>query len=277
MAILNWIRHLLWLSIGLGVTILLGQWSPFLGAFAFVLCLLLYLYAFRRGFFKIQSKYAQSTQKGPSEREATIFVTQLLKDLTRVQVTYLCQDFKTQAAGRAWLKKTLPRVFRNNIDEMQGKLDDAREGKILPELKLAMKIYQKRQTLLQMQSDLERLHKAHPRCTMASPVIFVITDDLSQKEQGNLDVITLASWNPSLPTLIPTVDTVAFFSEVDAGQKFRGHADFDAVRQLAGDHMEAVDPDAGIYLVEQLGDPVKMGVKLAKIPLGFVVGMAELL
>lgn len=271
--LLKHLHHVLWIAVWLAASILLWRWTT-VGATVF-LCLgcILYLWALKRGVFKIRQQ-AQRDQ-GPTELEAKYMVTQVLRNLTRVQVAYLCQDFKSRSEARSWLKQALPRGYRQNLDILLENLEAERTGDGVDGMNLPRQILKLRQPLLQMVDALNEAHKTLPEHVIANPVIFVITENISVQDAEPL-VVTLAGWNPSKPTLLPRVDALTFFSEIDGQRSIRGQTDFDGALEALKQNLNPLEGEPQIYAAEPIDDPVQHGVKLSKVPLGFVIGAAEL-
>jgi hypothetical protein len=267
--------QMLWIAVWVGTTILIWYWTR-LGAIAFATVgLALYLWALRKG--KFTAKPRPEEQEPPDRaREAQYMVTQVLRNLTRVQVAYLCQDFAGRNEGLRWLKRAMPRGF-GDADELQARLERARVGHEVEGMELTMRVMALRDELLQLDKELARLHVERPEHAVANPVIFVITEHLSEQVNEPL-VVTLAGWNPEKRTLLPRVDALTFFSELDKGRQVRGQAEFDGARDALGQSLRVLSKEPRVYDAHPVeGDLASRGVKLSKVPLGFVIGTAELI
>jgi hypothetical protein len=275
-AFLRRLSHILMVATWLGLAILVGMFYLPVGAAILAVGAILFIRALRRGFFKLPASVAEGAPV--SERDAKIVVTQVLRNLIRIQVAYLCQKFPSRAESRSWLKHALPRAFHESLDEMHASLENARLGNTSPGVKLALQIVGLRERLLALEDSLARAHTRHPDHSVAHPVIYVVTEHINADNGGEPDVVMLASWNPSLPTLIPEVDQLAFFSEQEGGKQVRGQAGFrQALAALAGQISALDGQDSTIYAATPVEDPVRHGLSLEKIPLGFMIGTAELL
>ncbi len=277
--VLRRLTHLLLGAIWLSASVLAGFWHPAAGVGVFGVGLLLFVRAIRKGSFNLPASPVVTPET--SERDAKMIVTQVLRNLTRVQVAYLCQDFKSREEGRAWLKQALPRSFRPSLDTLYSNLETARMGTPPPGLRLAMQVLARRDELARLEKALEEAHAEHPEHAIAHPVLFVVTELLNAEADSEPEIVLIAGWDTRRPTLLPQVDTVTFYadSEDGGGKLVRGQADFAAALQALG--AERVKRLAGgkstVYVAEAIDDPVAHGVKLDKVPLGFVIGAAELL
>jgi hypothetical protein len=269
------LRHLLWVAIWLGVSILLWLWSPPASIIFFGLGLIIYHLAIRRGAFRPPKE--QDAPAAPNrELEAKFVVTQVLKDLTRIQVTYLCQSFESRTEARAWLKRALPRPYRKSLDELFRLLEKARLGASVPELKLAQRVLSRRDELLRMIEALEQAHRKRPTFVISNPVIFVITENLSAEPSTEPLVVTLAGWNPIQPTLLPQVDALTFFSELEGKRQIRGQADFEGTLKALSTSLTLLSGEVPVYATQPVEDPARLGVHISKVPMGFTIGAAEL-
>jgi hypothetical protein len=277
---LRLLRLALWFALWFAASALIAIWSPPVSLLFLATGGALFFWARKRGVLGLLPEGVQEANDPvATERHARYLVTQILRELTRVQVAFLCQKFATPKEGRTWLKRTLPRSYRPSIGEMHERLERARAGSPEPSLDLAMEVMGKRDHLLRQIDALEQAHRDHPTHTVANPVVFVVTENLS----GDVDaannplVITLASWNPTEPTLLPQVDALTFFSEADGGRQIRGQAEFQLIQTALNGKLEQVSRDPAVFAVQPVGDPVKGGVRLSKVPLGFIIGAAELI
>jgi hypothetical protein len=234
----------------------------------------LFWWALKRGAFTVSR--SKATEGVTTEREAKYMVTQVLRNLTRVQVSYLCQDFSSRAQSRAWLKQTLPRTFHSLLDELHHNLENARMGSEVPALRLARAILALRDRVLGLDGALASAKQDHPTAAIAHPVIFVVTEHLDV-ENAEPQVITLAGWDSSAPALLPRVDVLTFLSESDGGKLVRGQASFDAAVAALSQFIQPCDDEKTVYAAQAVADPAQHGVQLDKVPLGFVIGAAELL
>lgn len=269
------LRHLLWVGIWIGVSILLWIWSPPASIIFFGVGMIIYHLALKRGAFR-PPKEPEAPAATNRELEATFVVTQVLKDLTRIQVTYLCQSFDSSKEARAWLKRALPRPYRKSLDELFRLLEKARLGASVPELKLAQRVLSRRDELLSMIDALERAHQERPTFAISNPVIFVITENLSTEPSAEPLVVTLSGWNPSQPTLLPQVDALTFFSELEGKRQIRGQADFKSTLKALSASLTLLEGDIPVYATQPVEDPARLGVHISKIPMGFTIGAAEL-
>jgi hypothetical protein len=273
----RWTVRLLVALTWLSGAVLIGIWSQ-PGGIAFVaLGALLLARAVRRGTFTFTITPTPSTPQLPTEREAKYMVTQILKNLTRVQVAYLCQDFKNRTQARTWLKQALPKLFHQELDSLQASLETAKLGTAVPGLKLVQLILSRKEHLQQLEDALRRAQPENAGYQLAHPMIFVVTEHLDAVQDQEPRVITLAAWNPSQPTLLPQVDAVTIFSEGDKGKLTRGHALFAQLQtQLAG-FIHQVEGQPHVYTAEPVGDIASHGVEVQEVPMGFVIGTAEFL
>jgi hypothetical protein len=271
------LTHLLVILTWLGAAYLIGMGSAFGGGLFLALGLFLFVRAWRRGVFRLRRAADTGGEAVNTDRQAKFMVTHVLRNLTRIQVAYLCQDFSSRKQSRAWLKQTLPKSFRSNLGELHSKLESARMGADVSSLWLAQKVYSLREEILGLEEALRRSHAEHPDCDVAHPLIFVITEHLDEGEGSQPEVITLAGWEPDKPTLLPRVDARSHHSEVDGGKKVRGLAGFVEVREALSGSISVLDEAGRVFRVEPVGDPVPLGLRIDKVPLGFVVGVAELL
>lgn len=276
------LRILLWIAVWTSLCVFISIWSM-LGGVALLgvgIALFWWLQGSGRGPFSQQPAREQRAASDEAEtrvREARFMVTQVLRDLTRVQVAYLCQEFGSHREAAAWLRRALPRGYRASLPDIQQELDLARKGEGGPGSALARRVLAQRDHVLRCIEALEQAHKQHPSHVLANPVIFVITEHLTADGDDEPEVVTLAGWNPEKPALLPQVDRLNLFSEVDSGRQIRGQACMaDAVAALKG-HLHRVGSDPEIHRVDEAVDPVGVGVRLQRVPLGFVIGAAELI
>jgi len=273
--ILRRLTHLLLIAVWAGASVLAGIWYFPAGVATLGVGVLLLIRAIRRGSFNLPER----KQEGPAElgeREAKMLVTQVLRNLTRVQVAYLSQRFESRREARAWLKHALPRAFHQNLDELQSTLENARLGNTSPGLRLTMQILGLRDRVQGLEEALAKARQENPDCAVAHPLIFVVTEKLGADKETEPEVVVLAGWDPSRPTLLPRVDVVTFYSEVDGSKRVRGMAAFEPARRALGSRLRVLG-DSPVYKAEPVEDPAREGVSLEKVPLGFVVGTAEFL
>ena len=269
------LTHVLLVLTWLAGSALIGLWYRPLGIAALAVGVVLFFWAYKRGAFTLHRAAAENAVN--TEREAKVMVTQVLRELTRVQVSYLCQTFDTRAEGKAWLKQALPRIFHPSLDELHHNLETARLGNKVPSLRLASAILAFRDHIQSLDKALDRAKQRHPDHQLAHPVVFVITDHLDATSEDEPKVITLAGWNPSTPALLPRVDMITLVSEGDKGKIVRGQADFGAALAALGAFVRPVEDEADVFLAQPVEDPARHGVSLDKVPLGFVIGAAEFL
>ncbi len=275
--LLHRLQHALMISSGLGLVLLAWLWQPWAGGTAFVLCMAGFWAGFKKGFFEVPAEDKVSADMPAGMDMARTMVTHLLRDLTRVQVAYLCQDFSSPGAGKAWLKRSLPPAFHASLKVLHRDLEEARSGGEVASLRLAQRIMSQRLQLQQLEDALSAAKEDLPDHTVAHPILFVVTQELDGSEDQEPGLITLAGWNPGEPTLLPQVDTVTLYSDLDAGKKVRGQTPFGALLDALRTRIRRLDPDGPIYAAGVLEDPVRLGVRLNKLPLGFTVGTADLL
>lgn len=268
--LLHRLQHLLIISLGLGCVVLTWIWSPPASFALLIMEMLLFWWALRRGFFDLPTATPRVFDSEKSAREAKAMVTHLLKALTRVQVTYLRRQFKSPRASRAWLKKALPKGFVKSLDDLHRDLEAARKGADVPSLKLAQRIVARIEELAPVQEALEQAQQQEPNLAAAQPMIFVSTENLEALEGSEPEIWTMAGWDPTEATLLPAVDMVAFFSDLDAGKKIRGQTDF---RQMlrAMRSIRLLREDGIIYAASPLEDPGRPGVPIDDLPMGFTV------
>jgi hypothetical protein len=211
-----------------------------------------------------------------SEQEARFVVTRMLGELTKIQVAYLGQRFDSPDEGRRWLKGALHRSYRPMLDQMLGDLEAARAGNPPGSLELAMRVHALRGQLRQADHEIQRARAEHPGHALASPVIFVITESIGARSEAEPLVVTLASLDPRQATLLPAVDVVNLFTESDGQRLIRGQIDFEALLQALGDRAVQVADDLPVYAVAPSDEPLDVGHRLSRPPLGFVVGAGEL-
>jgi len=275
------LRILLWIGVWTALCVFISMWTMAGGVALLGLGLALFhfLRSTNRGpFAQRPERSTQETPVDPAQRErdARYMVTQVLRTLTRAQVAYLCQSFSSDKEASAWLRNALPKGFRDTIDDLREQLELARRGRTTHGTRLAVRVLERRDEVLASIAAMERAVEGRKSHIVNNPVIFVITEHLGE-EGDEPEVVTLAGWDPDKPALLPRVDVVNLFSERGAERQIRGQAPFPAVRNALGDELEVVETEPEIYAVpRQEEDPVKRGVKLDKVPLGFVIGTAEL-
>jgi hypothetical protein len=274
--LLRLLIHLLALAIGVAIVILAGIWSKQAALFLFLLGGVLYGLALRRGTFSLRKNSLPSPTN--SLRDAKLMVTQILKSLTQVQVAYLCQNFTDRQEGRAWLKKALPSSFQTNLDELHHDLEKARLGAPVPGLKLVRAILSLKDRLFSLEEALKEAAQKHPDYTVSHPVIFVITDHIDGETMTEPKVIILAGWNTDNLTLLPHVDKVTIFSQIDGENRMRGQVTFDNLLAGLSQHLQPLDHQSPtIYRAAPLPESSPLPVTLEKIPLGFAIGAAEII
>jgi hypothetical protein len=265
---------------GLVILIWMASWP----AAAVVLCaggMLLY-HGWRRGFFHAPRQEEEEEEpERPARsnpREAKYMVTQILRLLTRVQVTYLCQTFAGPSEGRAFLKRALPRGMRGTLDELQRDLEAERRGERVPSLELAHRVVAERPRLLAIEGALEAAKSGHPDHTLAHPLIFVVTEGIDAQRESPPDVVLVSGWNPSRPTLMPEVDAVTLLSESEGGREVKGKQAFGPLLRALVERGQAreVSPSPRVYAVEAVESTADLGLEIEKVPLGFTIGSAEL-
>jgi len=216
-----------------------------------------------------------------SPHAGRVLVTRMLCDLTRVQVAYLSQTFHSTAEARSWLKNALPRAFRGAMGELRRDLEAAREGESPPSLKLAREVIALHQRMQPADECLDDLAKSHPDHAVARPVAFVITEHIDPEDPQSAPLVaSAAGWDPEQPTLLPTVEVLTIVKKVAGRQEVCGQVDFAAARQIICRNTETkVDLADGtsIYITGPLANAEQPSIKTYKIPLGFMVGTAELL
>jgi hypothetical protein len=274
---LQQLRALLWMAVWLALAVFLSIWSMLAGIVVVLVGIAVIMWRPAREIF---AGRPLDEDKPPDpelrEREARYVVTQVLRTLTQVQVSYLSQEFSNDKEALAWLKRSLPRPYRHATEELHQQLEDAKRGETVPGTALALKVMARREEVMAQIDTLGRVHKRYPDHLIANPVIFVITEELSTDSNADPFVVVVAGWNPSKPTLLPHVDALTFFSEEDGGRQIRGQAPFEDVLSALSGQLELVEQHPRIYAARPVEDPVKCGVRLSKVPLGFIVGTAEL-
>jgi hypothetical protein len=268
------LTHLLIIAVWLGASALAGMWYLPAGVVMLGVGLLLLFRGIRRGSFNLPA--SEEPPAEGSEREAKMLVTQVLRNLTRIQVSYLSQNFGSRSESRAWLKRALPRAFHQNLDELHSSLENARIGNSSPGLRLTMQILSMRDRLQRLEEALAKAHKENPECAVAHPSIFVVTEKLGESDQSEPEVLIVAGWDPSRPTLLPHADALTFFSEVDGSTRVRGVAVFEPALRALGSRLRALG-ESLVYRADPVDDPAREGVTLEKVPLGFALGTAEFL
>lgn len=276
------LRILLWIAVWTSLCVFISIWTM-VGGIALLgvgIGLFWWMQTGNRGPFAHRPpKETQTRADDPAtrERDARFMVTQVLRDLTRVQVAYLCQDFGSDREAAAWLKRSLPRGYRSVLEDIQRELDLARQGRGTNATRLARRVLERRDQMLRTIEALDRAHKEHPQHALANPVIFVITEHLSADGDEEPEIVTLAGWNPEKATLLPQVDRVNLFSENDGGRQIRGQAAMKELTAALKGELKRVNDEPRIHAIETPEDPVNLGVRLEKVPLGFVIGTAELI
>jgi hypothetical protein len=145
-------------------------------------------------------------------RSARALVTQLMAELTRVQVAYLARDFSSAKDGMIWLEKALPRSFRDSAESLHESLEQARNGQTPHELRLVLRIREKQAQLAPIDEGLSAYAKKHPEYTANRPAVFVVTENIG-REGGPEDpeIYSVAGWHPGAPALLPEVDLLTVF------------------------------------------------------------------
>ena len=271
-AMLHRLQHLLIIATGMAAVVLAGMWSPWAGGALMMVEGLAFMVAYKRGFFTVPVTHEPETQD--PQTAARTMVTHFLKGLTRVQVAYLCREFSSRPESRSWLKKYLPKAFHGSLDELHRNLELARQGSQVESLKLAQRIMARRDHIRRLEQDLEQASQEHT-CPVAHPMFFVVTEHLDTDEKTEPGVEIMVGWNPSEQTLLPRVDGIAFYSDLDAGKKIRGRAEFDEVL-AAMPHVEPVEPGA-TFLARPVDDPTRLAVRLDVLPMGFTVDAGDML
>jgi len=260
----------------LGLVVLAWIWRPWAGGSAAIMCGLGFWLLIKKGFFELPPEAAEASHGATGVQAARTMVTHLLRDLTRVQVAYLCQDFASPGAGKAWLKRSLPPAFHASLKNLHRDLEDARAGKEVESLRLTLRIMSQRRQLRDLEDALAAAKEELPDHTVAHPILFVVTEELDGTEGKEPGLITLAGWNPHEPTLLPRVDAVTVYSDLDAGKKVRGQAGWDEVMAALPGQIERLAPDGPVFSTSHVEDPVRSGVQLDKLPLGFTIGTADM-
>lgn len=267
--------HLLVIAVWLSASVLAGIWFLPAGVVMAAVGVVLLIRGLRRGSFNLPAP-AKEAPAEIGEQQAKQLVTQVLRNLTRVQVAYLSQNFGSRQQGRAWLKQALPRAFHQNLDELLSGLENARLGNPPPGMRLTMQILEMKERLQHLEDALARAREENPDCVVAHPMLFVVTEKLGSQSDEQPEVLVLAGWDPSRPTLLPHVDAVTLYSELEGGKKVRGLAVFEPALRALGSRLRALG-ESLVYKAEPVEDPVREGLSLEKVPLGFVVGTAEFL
>lgn len=210
---------------------------------------------------------------------ARLMVTQMLRDLTRVQVAYLSQNFASAKQARSWLKQTLPRGFRGVLDDLARDLEQARQGQPPPSLDLPRRIIALRKRLEPLETALDAAVAARPGQPVARPVVFVITEPGERPDGEELPVVSAAGFDPSKPTLIPQVDVLTLFVHKDGSRQVVGQVAFDVARQRLGARMTCIvgADEMRVYQNEPVADHTELELPLTQLPLGFVIGASEFL
>lgn len=269
------LQHLLIVATSMALVILGWLWQPWLGGLLLVAVTAGLWFGTTRGLFTLPVDPGPRADGPAGVQQARAVVTHLLKELTRVQVAYLCQDIGSPSQGRAWLKRALPRAFMPSLDELLGSLEAARGGEAVPSLRLAQRIMARRGELVQLEEALERSVAQHPGYCVAHPLIFVVTEDLDENEQSEPGLVTLAGWNPGEPTLLPRVDRVTLYADLEAGKTIRGQTDLERLLSCYPDRVQCLDEPGGVYAVQPLHDTARLSLRLDHVPLGFTIGGEE--
>lgn len=217
------------------------------------------------------------TLEPPDPRRAAQFaVTQMLGTLTRMQVAYLSQGFGSQAEGRAWLKQALPRSFRGAMDELLVELERARLGERPESLSLPLRVLELRRMLERQSTALELLSPRYPGYALARPLVFVVTENVSEEGDADPIVLSLAGWDPSQPTLLPVVEVLTVYSGTGASRKVLGQIDFKRAEVALRPHLQAEEGSGEARVLVCGGTSLaELAFPLAEIPLGFLVADAE--
>lgn len=210
---------------------------------------------------------------------ARLMVTQMLRDLTRVQVAYLSQDFGSAKEARSWLKHTLPRGFRGVLDDLTRDLEQARQGQPPPSLALPRRIIALRERLEPLDAALDAAVASRPGQAVARPVVFVITELDERSDDEQLPVVSAAGFDPTKPTLIAQVDVLTVFLHKDGSRHVVGQVAFDLARQRLGPRLTCISgaDETRVYQNEPVANHTELDLPLTQLPLGFVIGASEFL
>lgn len=204
-------------------------------------------------------------------QSARALVTQLMAELTRVQVAYLGQAFSSASAGLAWLDKALPRSFRESIDSLHASLERARNGAQPDELKLVLRIRDLQHQLEPIDAALASYGRSHPELTAAKPAIFVITEDIGR--EGGADepqLCTVAGWSIDQPTVFAEVDRITLFGGPKKDTVL-GQIPLANARERLSSSFETITHQTCVLHVAAAMTELPTDLELGKVPLGFLV------
>jgi hypothetical protein len=210
------------------------------------------------------------------ERAAKFTVTQMLGALTRLQVAYLTQGFASEAEGRAWLRQAVPRSFRGATEELLTQLERARAGERPPALSLALRVLEVREQLRRYDDVLEELSPRYPGYALARPLVFVVTENVSEDGDTDPMVVSVAGWDPSKATLLPQVDALTIYAGEGVRRSVAGQVDFRRAESAIRAHLTREEVSDDVRVLVCPGVPLaELPLPLSDIPLGFLVADAE--
>ena len=229
--------------------------------------------------FLVRRQALQTGRRPADERSARLMVTQMLAELTRVQLAYLKQSFSSPDDGQRWLKRALPRSYGDAVTSLTEDLERYRGGKVPDALRLVARLRELRPKLKRRGDALEARAAEHSGCELALPAAFVITEEIEARVGfAEPKLVLVASWNPTLPTLIPEVDQLTVIGTSAVGKAtVQGKIELAEARErwasrftrLRGQGREAVylyTPNSGDQETPQWD----------ALPLGFVLRADEL-
>lgn len=262
-----------WLQIAVAVTLfitvlLIWRISPkmaiALAAMGSIVVVLSYL-AQRK-----QKKLSEAIKAPTDMNQAKLIVTSMLAELTKCQVKYLQLDFDNEKDAKSWLKKHLPRSYKNLLDQVYKDLESSKKEEAYDTVELAHRLIQMRQDKLDpLDNALLNAQKEYNDYIISSPLSFVETEHIGLEEQGDKpQIYTVAAWNPLKKSLVPTVDYLTVIAE-DKKKKVLGQISFKDFEKLSS--VKKIDKSplytSDITPIDKLSpDP---------IPLGFLIGEAD--
>lgn len=220
---------------------------------------------------RAQARRVGNDAGGP--RTARLVVTQMLAELTRLQVAFLSKGFASEREGRAWLKRAVPRSFRGALADLGRDLDRARKGERPESLRLPLRVLALKQQLEPIQRALRELSPRYPGYDLAVPLVFVVTENVSVEGEQEPLVRSLAGWDPRRPTLIPEVDLLRVDDASGDRRAGKGLLDLaDAARALEPFSERTEEVAGRVVRVCRGLPPTQVHLQLAPMPVGFVVG-----
>ncbi|MCA9666113.1 MAG: hypothetical protein KC503_11015 [Myxococcales bacterium] len=218
----------------------------------------------------------QLSQLDPAEAEkqARFVVTRMLATLTRAQVAYLGQSFDDAREAKAWLKRALPRTYRGMLDDLMRDLEAARRGEKPDALRLALRVVERKDEVERIERTLNKLAESREGYALAHPVIYVVTGGVDLESGAEPRVVLLSSIDLAQPTLLPAVEVINVFHQLDGERRIRGQATLAAVRRVFGNKIEKLPGKPVVYETKAIDPHAEMTLETAQV--GFVVSAGEL-